>query len=89
MDIADSVVVAAANGTNGKTVTTSARAAGEGDISTRVDSNTVVLDCTLVSRIETQDTKLTYLVVNNSVGDGNTSRASDIEGIYIMLENSS
>lgn len=51
VDVADSVVVATANGTDRETVTASARAAGEGDISTRVDSYTVVLGFVSVLKV--------------------------------------
>lgn len=43
VDVADSVVGAAANGADTKTVATSARTAREGDVGTRVDSNAIVL----------------------------------------------
>jgi len=43
VDVADSVVRAAADRTDGETVTTSAGTTGEGDACSRVDSNTVIL----------------------------------------------
>jgi hypothetical protein len=90
VDVADSVVGAAADGTDRETVTASARAAGEGDVSYEqllVVSSKRGGD----SRIRTArvDGNTIVLVVNDSVGDGDTGRASDIEGICIMSENCS
>lgn len=89
MDVADSVVVAAANGTDRKTVTTSARAAREGDIGTRVNSDTVILGWISVLRGGQPRIQSTNLVVNDSIGDGDASRASDIEGICDMSKSCS
>jgi hypothetical protein len=45
LDVGNGVVVTTTDRTDGETVTTSAGGARNGDISTRVDSDTVVLDC--------------------------------------------
>jgi hypothetical protein len=90
VNVADSVVVTAANGADGKTVTASAGAAGEGDV-----SYTKLLVASSKKERESQiltarvDGNTIILVVNDSVGDGNTGRASDIEGICFMSENCS
>jgi hypothetical protein len=87
VDVADSVVGAAANRADRETVTTSARAARECDVSYEqllVDVFSQEDIQILTARVN-GDTVI--LVVDDSVGDGNTGRASDIEGICIISEN--
>jgi hypothetical protein len=87
VDVADSIIGAAANRTDREAVSSSARTAREGDISyeqylVNVSSQDDV--GLLTARV---DGDTVILVVNDSVGDGNTGRASDIEGIWIRSEN--
>jgi hypothetical protein len=51
LDVGDSVIVATADGSDRETVATSAGGARNGDVRTRVDSDTVVLNSTSVLRV--------------------------------------
>lgn len=63
LDVGDGVVITTTDGTNGETVTTSAGGARNSDVSTRVDSDTVVLECMLVSSVQRKERRdrLTWL----------------------------
>jgi hypothetical protein len=57
LDVRDSVVVATSDRADGQTMATSASGARNRDVGTRVDSDTVVLDCTSVLRVSEMRSK--------------------------------